>query len=102
MNRRGFFLASAAISVASTTRIGQTALAAVEPLQLIPYHPPSPDLLALLQSMEETKETLAANILNRAFDPYSPDRWLSGAWADPALIGRSGDVMRSPDVRWTA
>jgi len=97
MNRRGFFaslLASAAISVASTTRIGQTALAAVEPLQLIPYHPPSPDLLALLQSMEETKETLAANILNRTFE--------RDAWADPALIGRSGDVMRSPDVRWTA
>lgn len=87
MNRRGFFaslIASACVAAASTTRIGQTAL------ELVPYKDDESMAAGaryaehLARSMLETKETLAANILNRAFEPYDKRRWLSGAWADGA------------------
>lgn len=69
MNRRGFFSALAAaatLAVARNTWGAQTALT---------LSPPMPDISAagkayvdcLARSMRETKETLAANILNRAF-----------------------------------
>ena len=84
MNRRGFFrslVASAVVAAASSTRIGQTALRIADE-----YDPVLAELngrtyaLALARSMQETRETLAANILNRAFEPYDETRYLSGAW----------------------
>lgn len=70
MNRRGFFRALAAtafVAVARNTWGAQTALS---------LSPPMPDISAagqryaeyLARSMRETKEALAANILNRAFN----------------------------------
>lgn len=71
MNRRGFFrslIASAVVAAASSTRIGQTAL------ELVPYKDDESMAIGaryaevLARSMRETKETLAVNILNLAFE----------------------------------
>jgi hypothetical protein len=69
MNRRGFFaslLASACVAAASTTRIGQTALVPYKDDESMAAGARYAEHLA--RSMLETKETLAANILNRAFE----------------------------------
>lgn len=82
MNRRSFFRALAAtavVGIASHTRLGQTALAIADEYdwerQAIAGRTYAEHLA---RSMLETKETLVANILNRAFEPYDESRWLSG------------------------
>jgi hypothetical protein len=76
MNRRGFFKAVAATAVvafAAQTRFAQTALRAIEPDWEKIGRLYSE---ALARSLIETKETIAANILNNAFTPNSFDRLL--------------------------
>ncbi len=67
MNRRGFFkalAATAAVAFATQTRFAQTALRLVEDRQAAAQR--YVDWLA--QSLIETKETFAANVLNNAFN----------------------------------
>lgn len=64
MNRRGFLAslaASAMLSLARQTRLAETTLAALSPEESQTY------VEHLARSILETKETLAANILNKAF-----------------------------------
>lgn len=72
MNRRGFFRALAATAVVTLAQ--QTGLGKLAP---IPRDPRTPEIEAeigrqyaeaLMRSMLETKETLAANILNSAYN----------------------------------
>jgi hypothetical protein len=79
MNRRGFFasfLAAAVVAAASSTRLGQTALAIADEYDPVEIGRAYTD--HLIRSMIETKETLAANILNRAFEEDARHRMIDG------------------------
>lgn len=123
MNRRGFFKALAAtalVAVASRTRLAETALT-VPPTDWAEVGQRYVEALA--RSMLETKETLAANILNKAFNPEawgtdatrtaitSAADQLAGSWARvhavhtllPSGVGSDHDgdgLERGSDPVW--